>query len=347
MHGPAPAASWTAPQEPAQPSVETVGALMKEIDQEQQIWETRNAKAVKELATDHARLAEIKASLKERVDALKASLKARVDALKAEADVQSSAIIEAGKERIRANMRLRDSIRMKQALAQAKMEQLIPQGRGIFKVTFENDHLGKDQTALTTTPVEEAERFYEALTKPAEREADITRPHRVTIELPKEPREPLLNDEEAIEAGEEFGESPEWANAMGMSVIAVIPGNRIMKSVATRFGGIRIGAVRMTAQSNLDEGATIHNVSRIGDKAFELVLDKIFRAESSYLLRKAGWIILETPAPVYQVVRRNNGMSVTEEDTYARWEQEARRSRSPRAREYYRTLLEMHREYIY
>ncbi|KAJ1885176.1 hypothetical protein LPJ81_006951, partial [Coemansia sp. IMI 209127] len=219
-----------------------------------------------------------------------------------------------------------------------------PKGRGLFKITFEKDHREKGTNGPPRPPGEEEEKNYQAMVRQVEQEAKKPIPQRVTMEST---REPSLTDEEAIEAGDEFGESPEWANAMGMSVIAVIPGNRIMKSVATRFGGIRIGAVRMTAQSNLDEGATIHNVSRIGDKAFELMLDKIFRAESSYLLRKAGWIILETPTPVYQVVRRNNGMSVTEEGTYARWEQEARRSRSPRAREYYRTLLEMHREHIY
>ncbi|KAJ1797808.1 hypothetical protein LPJ59_002894 [Coemansia sp. RSA 2399] len=255
-----------------------------------------------------------------------------------------SAIIEAGKERIRANNQLRESIRANQALFQARIEQIAPKGRGIFKVTFEKDHGEKGTNGSPRPPGEEEEKSYQAMLRQVEQEAKKPIPQRVTMEST---REPSLTDEEAIEAGKAFGKAPEWANAKGMSIIAIAPSNRIIKSVATKFGGIKVGAVRVTAMSKLDEGVVIHNVSRIGDKSFELMLDKIFRAESSYLLRKAGWIILETPTPVYQVVRRNNGMSVTEEGTYARWEQEARRSRSPRAREYYRTLLEMHREHIY
>ncbi|KAJ1788169.1 hypothetical protein LPJ59_005583 [Coemansia sp. RSA 2399] len=144
---------------------------MKEIDQEQQIWEIRNAVAVKELAADQARLAEIKMSLKERVDTLKASLKERVDALKAEADVQLSVIVEVGKERICANMQLRDSIRTKQALVQAKFEQLIPHGRGLIKVTFEKDHREKGTNGSPRPPGEEEEKNYQAMVRQMEQEA--------------------------------------------------------------------------------------------------------------------------------------------------------------------------------
>ncbi|KAJ1898952.1 hypothetical protein LPJ81_004235 [Coemansia sp. IMI 209127] len=131
-----------------------------------------------------------------------------------------------------------------------------------------------------------------------------------------------------------------------MSIIAIAPSNRIIKSVASKFGGIKVGAVRVTAMSKLDEGVVIHNVSRIGDKSFELVLDAEYCAESSYRLHKAGWMILETAAPTYQVAWSSRGTSVSEADTYARWNQELRESKSPHAREYYKTLLAMHGQQI-
>ncbi|KAJ1884062.1 hypothetical protein LPJ81_007155, partial [Coemansia sp. IMI 209127] len=64
--------------------MEALDGIAERIDKDQGEWEIHTAEAVKDLAADHVKMAEIKASFKERVDALKA-----------EADAQMSAIIEA------------------------------------------------------------------------------------------------------------------------------------------------------------------------------------------------------------------------------------------------------------
>ncbi|KAJ2394436.1 hypothetical protein GGI23_004685 [Coemansia sp. RSA 2559] len=266
-----------------------------------------------EWETSNAETAKSLGKAHARKEAIKADHKQRMDAINAERDRQLAEIDEAGKEAVRDTLRLRELVKEKQELFKACMELAIPKGKNLIQVSFTKD-LGNKGPATPALPLaEEEEKAYH---------------------------------EEAAEAHVAFGDAQEWASAKGMNIIAIAPGPRIAKSLATKFGNFRVGAARASVTASLDEGVILHNVSRIGDKSFELLLEAEYCAETSYRLYKAGWNIMSTTTPSYQVAWRNKGMSVTEADTYARWEEEAKESRSPRAREYYKTLLAMHSQQL-
>ncbi|KAJ2816282.1 hypothetical protein FBU31_006636, partial [Coemansia sp. 'formosensis'] len=163
------------------------------------------------------------------------------------------------------------------------------------------------------------------------------RPKKVRVPEVYEPpqkKKRMLSEDEQRQALEKFGDQPEWAEAGGLTIIAL---NKVKGTFSGSFKDIRMDLINHLEHPELH----VHNISRVTDTTLEVLVPSAYYSDICWRVSDKGRIVA-TKTPCYNAPGTNASQTPRPATTLKRWREEATRARRPEVREYYEEMLRRH-----
>ncbi|KAJ2812024.1 hypothetical protein H4S07_001684 [Coemansia furcata] len=163
------------------------------------------------------------------------------------------------------------------------------------------------------------------------------RPKKVRVPEVYEPpqrKKRMLSEDEQRQALEKFGDQPEWAEAGGLTIIAL---NKVKGTFSGSFKDICMDLINHLEHLELH----VHNISRVTDTTVEVLVPSEYYSDICWRASDKGRIVA-TKTPCYNAPGTNASQTPRPATTLKRWREEATRARRPEVREYYEEMLRRH-----